>query len=74
MVEVNVKFGSFGYDRQFPPFWLRGGGVVMVIAVTLSPSCWCMGIAKREATRTCMRRGNYVALSGVYLFLGPKWI
>ncbi len=50
MVEVNVKFGSFGYVRWFTPFWLRGGGVAMVIAVTLSPSCWCMGIVKKEAT------------------------
>ena len=64
MVEVNVKFGLFGYIRWFAPFWLRGGGVAMVIAVMLSPFCWCVGIAKREATRTCMRRS----------FLGPKWI
>ena len=54
MVEVNVKFGSFGYVRRFATFWLRGGGVAMVIAVTLSPSCWCVGIGKREATRTCL--------------------
>ena len=74
MVEVNAKFGSFGYVRGFAPCWLSGGGVKMVIAVTLLSSCWCMGIAKREATRTCVRRGNYIALLVVYLFLCPKWI